>query len=44
MSRACENGNFAIFLFLQLCSNGTGLWREYEDYFIKRYKTKLNNL
>ena len=38
--RTCGKGNFTIFLFLQLRSNDTDLRREYEDYFIKKYKTK----
>ena len=42
--RTCGKGNFAIFPFLQLRSNDTDLRREYEDYFIKKFKTKLNNL
>ena len=37
-------GNFPIFQSLQLRSNDTDLQREYKDYFIKKYKTKLNNL
>ena len=32
------------FRFLQLRSNDTDPRREYEDYFIKKYKTKLNSL
>ena len=39
-----EHGSFIIFPFLQLRSNDTDLRREYEDYFIKKYKTKLNSL
>ena len=42
--RTCGKGNFTIFPFLQLRSNDTDLRREYEDYFIKKYKTKLNSL
>ena len=42
--RTCGKGNFTIFPFLQLHSNDTDLRREYEDYFIKKYKTKLNSL
>ena len=42
--RTCGKGDFAIFPFLQLRSNDTDLRREYEDYFIKKYKTKLNSL
>ena len=43
MSKLCK-GNFKTFPFLQLRSNVTGLPREYEDYFMKKYKTKLNSL
>ena len=32
------------FPFLQLRSNDIDIRREYEDYFIKRYKTRLNSL
>ena len=42
--RTCGKENFIISPFLQLCSNDTDLRREYEDYFIKKYKTKLNSL
>ena len=42
--RTCGKGNFTIFPFLQLRSNDTDYRREYEDYFIKKFKTKLNNL
>ena len=42
--RTCGKRNFAIFPFLQLRSNDTDLRREYEDYFIMKYKTKLNSL
>ena len=42
--RTCGKGNFTIFLLLQLRSNDTDLRREYEDYFIKKSKTKLNRL
>ena len=42
--RTCGKGNFTIFPFLQLHSNDTDLQREYEDYFIKKNKTKLNIL
>ena len=42
--RTCVKRNFTIFPFLQLRSNDTDLRREYEDYFIKKYKTKLNSL
>ena len=42
--RTCGKGNFTIFPFLQLRSNDTDIRREYEDYFIKKYKTKLNSL
>ena len=37
--RTCGKGNFTIFPFLKLRSNDTNLRRE--DYFIKKYKTKL---
>ena len=37
-------GNLTIFPFLQLRLNDTDLRPEYEDYFIKKYKTKLNSL
>ena len=37
-------GNFTIFPFLQLRLNDTDLRPEYQDYFIKKYKTKLNSL
>ena len=39
----CTKGNSRIFSLLQLRSNGTDLRREYEDYFIRKYKTKVNN-
>ena len=42
--RTCDEGNITIFPLLQLRSNDTDLRREYEDYFIKKYKTKLKNL
>ena len=42
--RTCGKGNFTIFPFRQLRSNDTDLQRENEDYFIKKYKTKLNTL
>ena len=42
--RTCGKGNFAIFLFLQLHSNDTDLRGEYKNYFIKKYKNKLNSL
>ena len=42
--RTCGKGNFIIFPFLQLRSNDTDLRREYEDYFIRKYTTKLNSL
>ena len=42
--RTCGKKNFTIFLFLQLRSNGTYHRWEYEDYFKKKYKTKLNSL
>ena len=41
--RACGKGNFTKFPFLQLLSNDTDLRREYEDYLIKKFKTKLNS-
>ena len=34
--RTCGKGHFTIFPFLQLHSNDTDLWQEYEDYFIKK--------
>ena len=40
--RTCGKENFTIFPFLQLRSNETYLRWEYEDYFIKKYKSKLN--
>ena len=33
-----------MFPFLQLCSNDTDLRLEYDDYFMTKYKTKLNDL
>ena len=42
--RTCSKRGFTIFPILQLRSNDTELRREYEDYFIKKYKTKLNSL
>ena len=42
--KTCNKGNFTIFLFLQLHSNDMDLQWECEDYFIKKYKTKLNSL
>ena len=42
--RTCGKGNFTIFPPSQLRSNDTDLQREYEDYFINKYKTKLNSL
>ena len=36
--------HFTIFPFLQLRSSDTDLRLEYEDYFIKKYKTKSNSL
>ena len=42
--RICVKGNFTIFPLLQLLSNDTDLRREYEDYFINKYNTKLNSL
>ena len=42
--RTCGKRNFTIFPCLQLHSNDTDLRREYEDYFIKKYNTKLNSL
>ena len=42
--RTSDKENFTIFPFLQLHSNETHLRWEYEDYFIKKYKSKLNCL
>ena len=42
--RTYRKGNFTIFPFLQMRSNDRDLRREYEDYFIEKYKTKLNSL
>ena len=42
--RTSGKGNFTISLLLQLPSNDIDLRREYEDYLIKKYKTKLNSL
>ena len=42
--RTCNKGNFPIFAFLQLRTNDTDHRQEYKDYFIKKFKTKLNNL
>ena len=42
--RICVKGNFTTFPLLQLRSNDTDLRWEYEDYFINKYKTKLNSL
>ena len=42
--RTCGKGNFKIFPFFQLRTNDTDPRREYESYFIKKYKTKLNRL
>ena len=42
--RTCGKGNFTMFPFWQLRSNDRDLQREYEDYFIKKYKNKLNTL
>ena len=41
--RTCGKRNFTIFPFLQLRSDEPDLRREYEDYFIKKYKNKLNS-
>ena len=38
--RTCVKGNFTTFPFLQLRLNDIDLWWEYEDYCIKKYKTK----
>ena len=40
--RTCGKGNFIILLLLQLSSNDTDLRRKNEDYFLKKYKTKLH--
>ena len=40
----CVKENFTIFLLLQMRSNDTDLRREFEDYFINKYKSKLNTL
>ena len=42
--KTCDKGNFTIFLFLQFHSNDMDLQWEFEDYFIKKYKAKLNSL
>ena len=42
--RTSGKENFRIFPFLQLRSNETHLRWEHEDYFIKKYKSKLNSL
>lgn len=38
--RTCGRGNFTIFQFLQLQTNETALRRNYENYFIKKFKIK----
>ena len=42
--KTCDKGNFTIFLFLQFHSNDMDRQWEFEDYFIKKYKAKLNSL
>ena len=42
--RTSGKGNFTIFPFLPLSSNDIDLRREYEDYFMKKQKTKLSSL
>ena len=42
--RTSGKGKFTIFPFLQLSSNDIEIRREYEDYFIRTYKTKLTSL
>ena len=40
--RICGKGNFKVFPFFQLRKQDTALRRSYENYFQKKYKTKLN--
>ena len=42
--KTCSKGTFTIFLFSQLHPNDTDLHQEYEGYFTKKNRTKLNNL
>ena len=43
-SRTCSKGTFKIFPLLQMRSSEIDLRRSYERNFMKKYKTKLNNL
>ena len=42
--RTCGKGTFKIFPLLQMRSSEIDLCRSYERNFMKKYKTKLNNL
>ena len=42
--RMCGKGTFKIFPLLQMRSSEIDLRRSYERNFMKKYKTKLNNL
>ena len=42
--RMCGKGTFKIFPLLQMRSSDIDLRRSYERNFMKKYKTKLNNL
>ena len=42
--RTCGEGTFKIFPLLQMRSSEIDLRRSYERNFMKKYKTKLNNL
>ena len=42
--RTCGKGTFKIFPLLQMRSSEIDLRRSYERNFMKKYKTKLNNL
>ena len=42
--RTCGKGTFKIFPLLQMWSSEIALCRSYERNFMKKYKTKLNNL
>ena len=42
--RTCGKGTFQIFPLLQIWSSEIDLRRSYERNFMKKYKTKLNNL
>ena len=42
--RTCGKGTFKIFRLLQMRSSEIDLRRSYENNFMKKYKTKLNNL